>query len=183
MPWWRKKKKNEKKDDKEDREDNFLSTPYRPDMVAPFGLGFEILMRELNRALEQMLNDEEFWKRGSRVYGFSVTIGPDGRPVIREFGSKPKSAIKELEDSGAPEATRNYDVIDLGDKLEVIAELKDAVKEDNVKVRGNGDKVVIEAEGKKTVIKLTHKVRSKPKKVTIRNGVVDAIFEKQTTSI
>lgn len=182
MPWWRKKKRKDerRKDEEEERdEEEFLSTPYRPDMVAPFGLGFEILMRELNRALEQMLNDEEFWRRGSRVYGFSVTIGPDGRPVVREFGSRPKSAIKELEDSGAPEATRNYDVIDLGDRVEVIAELKDAVKEGNVKVRGSGDKVIIDAGGRRSVIKLPHTVRPEPEEVVVRNGVIDAIFKKK----
>lgn len=183
MPWWRKKKKRDERGRKNrggDREEeDFLSTPYRPDMVAPFGLGFEILMRELNKALERMLNDEEFWGRGGRVYGFSVTIGPDGRPVIREFGSKPKLTIKELEDSKASEVTRNHDVIDLGDRVEVIAELRDAVREGDVKVRGSGDKVVIEAGGRKSVIKLTHKVRSKPEKVIVRNDVVDAIFEKE----
>lgn len=182
MPWWRKKKRKDKrkKGEEEERdEEDFLFTPYRPDMVAPFGLGFEILMRELNRALEQMLNDKEYWRGGSRVYGFSVTIGPDGRPVIREFGSKPKSTIKELEDSGTPEATHNYDVIDLGDQVEVIAEFKDAVKEGNVKVRGNGDKVIIEAGGRRSVIRLPHAVRSEPERVVVRNGIIDAIFRKK----
>ncbi len=182
MPWWRKKKKKDerRRDEEEDREEeDFLTTPYRPDMVAPFGLSFEILMRELNRALEQMLNDEEFWSRGGRVYGFSVTIGPDGRPVIREFGSKPKHTIKELEDSEASEVTRNYDVMDLGDQIEVIAELRDAVREGDVKVRGSGNKVVIEAGGRKSVIKLSHRVRSNPEKVIVRNNVVDALFKKE----
>ena len=181
MPWWKKKKKDERRRDKreEREEEDFLSTPYRPDMVAPFGLGFEILMRELNRALEQMLNDEEYWGRGGRVYGFSVTIGPDGRPVIKEFGSKPKRTVEELEGSKASEITRNYDVIDLGDQVEVIAELKDAVREGDVKVRGSGNKVVIEVGERKSVIKLAHKVRSKPEKVIVRNNVVDALFKKE----
>jgi len=182
MPWWRrKKKKDEDRGEgkgEEDGEDDFLTTPYRPDMVAPFGLGFEILMRELNRALEQMLNDEKLWREGGRVYGFSVTIGPDGRPVIREFGSKPKPAIKESRDSGAPGVMRSYDVIDLGDRVEVIAELKDAVRESDVRVRGNGDEVVVEAGGKRSVIKLTRRVRSRPEKVIIRNNVIDAVFKK-----
>jgi len=180
MPWWRKKKKDEKKrKDEDNEEDDFLSTPYRPDMVAPFGLGFEILMRELNRALEQMLNDEEFWGRGSRVYGFSVTIGPDGRPMIREFGKRPRPAAKELEDNSPSDATRNYDVIDLGDQVEVVAELKDVVRDGEVKVRGKGNEVVVEAGGRKTVIKLTHEVQSKPERVVVRNGVIDAVFRKK----
>ncbi len=181
MPWWRKKKKKDerRRDEDEREEEDSLSTPYRPDMVAPFGLGFEILMRELNRALEQMLNDEELWRGGSRVYGFSVTIGPDGRPVVREFGKGAKPTIKELEDSKVPEVTRNYDVIDLGDRVEVIVELKDAVREGDVRVRGSGDKVMIEAKGMKSLIKLTHKVGSEPEKVIVRNNVVDAIFKKE----
>ncbi len=179
--WWRKKKKDEerRREGEEDRgEEDFLTTPYRPDMVAPFGLGFEILMRELNRALEQMLNDEKLWREGGRVYGFSVTVGPDGRPVIREFGSKPKPAIKESRDSGASGVMRSYDVIDLGDRVEVIAELKDAVRESDVKVMGNNDKVVIEAGGRKSAIKLTHRVRPRPERVVIRNNVIDAVFKK-----
>lgn len=183
MPWWRRKKKKDEErrggKEEEDREEDFLTTPYRPDMIAPFGLGFEILIRELNRALEQMLNDEKLWRGESRVYGFSVTIGPDGRPVIREFGSKPKPTVRELRDSEASSVVRSYDVIDLGDRIEVIAELKDAVREGDVKMRGNSNEVVVEAGGRRSVIKLTHKVRSRPEKVVIRNNVIDAVFKKE----
>ena len=38
---------------------------------------------------------------GPIVYGYSMTIGPDGKPRIREFGNvKPTSAGRSMVESG-----------------------------------------------------------------------------------
>jgi HSP20 family protein len=67
--------------------------------------GFEQIRREMERELEQNLRDienkvpkdliKEYVKDdgtkvrqiGPLVYGSTTTIGPDGRPVVREFGN------------------------------------------------------------------------------------------------
>lgn len=66
---------------------------------------------------------------GPIVYGYTMTIGPDGKPVIREFGNVKKGASqpwKELQDSREP----LVDVVSSGKDVKVLAELPGVKKED-----------------------------------------------------
>ena len=69
---------------------------------------------------------------GPFVYGYSVKIGPDGRPIIREFGNIRPGLEKER---GPPLSLRGsrepfIDVIVEADEVKVIAELPGVEKED-----------------------------------------------------
>ncbi|MEM4224903.1 MAG: Hsp20/alpha crystallin family protein, partial [Desulfurococcaceae archaeon] len=105
---------------------------------------FEDIFDELDRIFEDILRDmrhlmrrfyygfpspEEFEKemrelekRGIKpyVYGFSITIGPDGKPVIREFGN-----VKRVR--GRPEIIEEreplVDVFEKDDEVIVVAEI------------------------------------------------------------
>jgi HSP20 family protein len=71
---------------------------------------------------------------GPFVYGYSVKIGPDGKPVVREFGNmKPSTAIGEdnkkplnLQEAREP----LVDVIQESEQVKIIAELPGVEKED-----------------------------------------------------
>jgi len=79
---------------------------------------------------ERRLPDGSISKEfGPFVYGYSVTIGPDGKPIIREFGNV-KPSTKPLP-FGAPklgmevkeEREPLVDVLDEGDSIRIVAEL------------------------------------------------------------
>jgi hypothetical protein len=86
---------------------------------SPFG-EFEEMRREIERMFEETMQDVERMPKdlvreyetptgakvrevGPLVYGYSVTVGPDGKPKIREFGNvKP---IAEATRVGASQIT------------------------------------------------------------------------------
>ena len=66
---------------------------------------------------------------GPIVYGYSVTIGPDGKPVVREFGNVGKgqgSPWKQIQDKREP----LVDVVSSDKEVRVIAEMPGVNKED-----------------------------------------------------
>jgi len=86
---------------------------------------------------ERRLPDGSITKEfGPFVYGYSVTIGPDGKPIIREFGNV-RPSTKPLP-FGAPklgmevkeEREPLMDVFDEGDSIRIVAELPGIEKSD-----------------------------------------------------
>jgi HSP20 family protein len=68
---------------------------------------FEMFEKTL-KSLEEMPKDSEF--EGSFFYGFSVTQGPGGKPVIREFGNvKPAGRSVERSNVREPLVDTVYD--------------------------------------------------------------------------
>jgi HSP20 family protein len=66
---------------------------------------------------------------GPIVFGYTMTVGPDGKPVIREFGNVKRGASqpwKELQDAREP----LVDVVTSDKDVKVIAELPGVKKED-----------------------------------------------------
>jgi HSP20 family protein len=78
-------------------------------------------------AQERILPDGSVRKEyGPFVYGYSVKIGPDGKPVVREFGNmKPELSSEEGRKPLSLQEAREplVDVIDEGEQFKVIAEL------------------------------------------------------------
>lgn len=105
------------------------------------------MMREMERAFSEQFKDfeKELPKNliresrtpeggikkeiGPFVYGYSVTIGPDGKPVVREFGnvrSGEDRPFKAIQDKREP----LVDVISSGTDVRVVAEMPGVNKED-----------------------------------------------------
>ncbi len=95
-------------------------------------------LKELSKSVPKELVHERVLPDGSRVqswgpfvYGYSVTIGPDGKPRIREFGNvtprtvlgKPKIRVKEKREP-------LIDVMESEGEIKVIAELPGVAKEE-----------------------------------------------------
>jgi len=124
---------------------------------------------------------------GPFVYGYSMTIGPDGKPKIREFGNiKPSS---DLESCGVKQPCLDVkeereplvDVIDTNGEIKVIVELP-GVEKENIKLRGTEDKLTIsvEAPDRKYFkeIEVPAKINPKKAKTSYKNGVLEVTVPK-----
>lgn len=124
---------------------------------------------------------------GPFVYGYSMTIGPDGKPKIREFGNvkpslkpeafgltKPSLAVKE-------EREPLIDVISTDGEIEIIAELPGVEKED-IKLHGTEDSLTISVETPKRKyfkqVKMPAKINPKAAKTKYKNGVLEVTIPK-----
>ena len=145
----------------------------------------ERFMRDLERRFigemsPERLREFEKYEYGPYVYGFSITIGPDGRPVIREFGNvrrvRGKPTIIE-------EREPLVDVFESADEVTVIAEMPGVEKEKiDVKVSEDGKTLIINASNEKRKyykeIELPTRVDPSSAKATYRNGVLEIKLKK-----
>lgn len=102
------------------------------EMEKSFSAQFKELEKELPKNLvrETKSPDGSVKKEiGPIVYGYSVTIGPNGKPVVREFGNVRKREGRpwnEIQDKREP----LVDVVSSDKEVRVIAEMPGVSKED-----------------------------------------------------
>ncbi|MCX6768272.1 MAG: Hsp20/alpha crystallin family protein, partial [Candidatus Micrarchaeota archaeon] len=138
-------------------------------------------------------------RRGPQVYGFSVRVGPDGKPVVTEFGDiqrKQTQDVRALEGgnaqengeggeretgNGKREAEEREPLVDVfKDRkgVNVIAEMP-GVSEKEVQLSVNGKEVEIRAEGARKYyrkVELPEDVGKKRMEKKYRNGVLELVF-------
>lgn len=113
-------------------------------------------------------------------YGYSMTTGPDGEPVIKEWGTglpkgdnpmKPQPFIPET-----PEPLSQVDIDTENMRARVIVELPGYTKE-SIKITGTENTLKLTADHETrhidTEIPLNAKVDPKSAKATYKNGVLD----------
>lgn len=110
--------------------------PDMDEMMKEMEKAFSAQFKELEKELPKNLIRESTAPDGSTkkeigpiVYGYSVTIGPDGKPVVREFGNVRKgegTPWKAIQGSREP----LVDVVRSDKEVRVIAELPGVSKED-----------------------------------------------------
>lgn len=142
---------------------------------------FERMEREFMRSFREIREggSGEIRQFGPYVYGFRVTIGPDGVPKIEEFGNvrriKGKPMISE-------EREPLVDVIEKEKEIKVVAEVP-GVNKDNIKVRVNGNKLIISAKSEDRQyykeVELPAEVDEKSAKATYKNGVLEVTLQKK----
>jgi HSP20 family protein len=125
---------------------------------------------------------------GPFVYGYSMTIGPDGKPQIREFGNV-KPSLKP-EPFGARRPSLNVkeereplvDVISANNEIKVVAELPGVEKED-IKLHGTEKSLMISVETPKRKyykeVDLPALVDPKTAKSVYKNGVLEVTLTKK----
>jgi HSP20 family protein len=151
------------------------------------------MMREMERAFSERFKDfeKELPKNlvresrtpeggvkkeiGPFVYGYSVTIGPDGKPVVREFGNvrsgegRPSKAIQDKREP-------LVDVISSGTDVRVIAEMPGVNKEDiDVTVNEKAMTISVDREdrGYYKKLELPGIVDPKGARSTYNNGILE----------
>jgi HSP20 family protein len=119
---------------------------------------------------------------GPIVYGYSVTVGPDGKPVIREFGNIKRGPTKEWKEAITDSREPLVDVVEGDKEVTVIAELPGAAKKD-IELTAEGRKLVISAD---TGSRKYHKQVEVPvavdlqkAKSTFNNGVLEVSLPKR----
>ena len=155
------------------------------EMERAFSEQFKDLEKELPRSLvrESKSSDGSTKKEiGPIVYGYSVTIGPDGKPVVREFGNvrrgegKPWKAIQDKREP-------MVDVVSSGKEVRVIAEMPGVMKE-GINVTVNEDTLVISVEtedrGYYKKLDLPGSVDPKGAKSKYNNGILEVTVPLRT---
>lgn len=112
------------------------------------------------------------------VYGFSVRMGLEGRPVIEQFGN-----IQETETGAVVAETREplIDVMDEGDHFMVVAEMP-GVDERNIRARVQDDILDISAESGErhyaSQVRLPAAVDASLMALSYRNGILEVVLPK-----
>ena len=149
---------------------------------------FNDLMREVDEEFREFMKEferfstfqpSEIREEGVRpfMYGFRITIGPDGKPKIQEFGNvKRAGVVPKISEEIEP----LVDVIDEGNKVRIVAEVP-GVEKDNIKLKAMGRKLVISAANSKKYYKevdLPYEVDMKTAKAKYKNGVLEVEISK-----
>jgi HSP20 family protein len=178
----------------EDDDDEWPMRRRRGSPSDPWGFpDMDEMMREMERAFSEQFKDleKELPKNlvresrtpeggvkkeiGPFVYGYSVTIGPDGKPVVREFGNVRRGEdrpLKAIQDKREP----LVDVISSGTDVRVIAEMPGVNKEDiNVTVNERTMTISVDREdrGYYKKLELPGIVDPKGARSTYNNGVLE----------
>ncbi len=115
---------------------------------------------------------------GPFVYGYSMKIGPDGKPEIQEFGNIKKSLkgpqVKE-------EREPLVDVVETATEVRVVAELPGVEKTD-IKLHGTEDSLTISVDTPQNKyykeVALPVKVNVREARSTYKNGVLEVVIPK-----
>jgi HSP20 family protein len=167
--WWKHKKK---------RRD-----PWFSDISNEFDR-IEHMMDEMMRQAFQPPKKKTTKTRGPYIYGFSMTTGPDGKPVIKEFGnirpnrrlSKPQ--IREIDEE---EIEPLIDVLEQDKEVTIVAQLPGVKKEDiDIHVTETQATISVNTEEHSYYKKLQLPAIVDPKsvKTTYKNGVLQIKLQK-----
>lgn len=119
---------------------------------------------------------------GPFVYGYSMTVGPDGKPQIREFGNiKPQTRLGtphlDIKDKREPLA----EVLSSDGEVQVIVELP-GVSKDDINLRGTENSLTVSVDNSEhkyyKKLDLPVKVDPKSAKSKYTNGVLEVTIKK-----
>ena len=141
------------------------------------------MMEEMNEGtMFDMKSLEEFMNQhpdGANpfVFGFSMRVGPDGKPIIQRFGNAPSPDGAGM----TPQLEPLVDIIEENDEIIVVAELP-GVEKDELKVRVKGQTLTIDVNNPQKPyhkeLKLPAKVSKEEAKSSMRNGVLEVRLKK-----
>jgi len=115
---------------------------------------------------------------GPFVYGYSIKVGPDGKPEISEFGNvKPSLEGPKVKEEREP----LVDIIETNGEIHVVVELPGVDKED-IKLRGTETTLTISVDVPQRKyykeIKLPARVNVRDAKTEYKNGVLEVKLPK-----
>jgi len=146
------------------------------DIFEDFDERFKQMHRHLNKIIREAM-EGKIGEGKPIVYGWSLRIGPDGKPQFREFGNVSRGTITE-------ESVREplVDVIEGDDKISVTAEVPGVKKEDIDLEIVDNNKLIIKVDNPERKyykeVELPAEVDEKSAKATYQNGVLDIEIKK-----
>lgn len=120
---------------------------------------------------------------GPFVYGYSVTIGPDGKPKVREFGNvKPETRTGRPRINIREQREPLVDILETDGEVRVIAELPGVEKKD-IKLHGTENTLTVSVETPQRKyhkkVELPAEVDPKQAKSSYKNGVLEVTMPKK----
>jgi HSP20 family protein len=118
---------------------------------------------------------------GPFVYGYSVKIGPDGKPEVHEFGNvKPtRHGLPQVQEEREP----LVDIVETNGEVDVVAELPGVDKKD-IRLSGTEDSLTIAVDTAERKyykeVRLPVKVKVREARTSYKNGVLEVVFPKVT---
>jgi HSP20 family protein len=163
----------------------------------PFFGGIDDVFREMEKMMDEELKTftqkvpKEYVKErklpdgstvkelGPFVYGYSMKIGPDGKPEIQEFGNI-KKGLK-----GTPQVKEEreplVDIVETNGEIHVVAELP-GVEKGDIKLHGTEDSLTISVDTSNykyyKEVELPVKVRVREAHSSYKNGVLEVVLPK-----
>jgi HSP20 family protein len=136
--------------------------------------------KEIEKIMDEMMRQTFRKSKRFRPYGysFSITIGPNGRHRIREFGNVKKSRYgPRIREQRQP----LVDVLDEEEEVMVVVELPGVEKED-IKLYGTEDLLTISVDKPQRKyfkeVEMPAKVNVKEARVSYKNGVLEVSLPK-----
>ncbi len=130
---------------------------------------------------------------GPLVYGYSMNIGPDGKPQVREFGNVKSAeqlgitgprgtATKSFPQQVTAERDPLVDVNTTGKEVKVVLEIP-GVKKEDIKLSAYDEAVEVTANNPQRkyhkIIDLPKQVNPETAKSTYQNGILEITFSKK----
>jgi HSP20 family protein len=166
---------------------------------------FDEMRREMERTFEDQLKEIESTapkdlikeyqtpegtkvrEVGPLVYGYSMTIGPDGKPKVTEFGNmRPSYRLGGVSPSAKPvisgEREPLADVTTSDKEIKVIVEMPGVSKE-NIKINAYDNSVEVKSEDPQRkyhrVIDIPPEADTETVRSTYKNGVLEISFKRK----
>ncbi|MFQ5871584.1 MAG: archaeal heat shock protein Hsp20 [Candidatus Geothermarchaeales archaeon] len=160
--------------------------PRRFSFFEDFDRFFEESMKGFFEDLPEELYREETLPDGSKrktfgpfVYGYSMNVGPDGKPQIREFGNVRPGLLGKPKASSKREPL--IDMIEGDETIQVVAELPGVEKED-IDLQISSDTLGISVDSKRykydKTLSLPAEVDRESVKASYKNGVLQVTLKK-----
>ena len=115
------------------------------------------------------------------IRGFSVNIGPDGKPKIQEFGNRPIKSPKGTS-TISDEREPLTDIIEGEGNIAITVEIP-GVEKDNIDLNVTEETLEIKVDAPQRkyhkVVNLPNKVKPKSTKATYKNGILDVCLDKK----
>lgn len=150
-------------------------------MTMFFDSEFDRIFKRMSNSffnLEDILDDfKEGSASGPYYYGYTMTVGPDGKPVVKEYGNV-KPGLLQTSDTREPVVDT---IVDEKEKVvKLIAEMPGVEKTD-VKIVVDNKTVDLSAEHDEkkyhAKVPLKHKVDENSAKASYKNGILQIVFK------
>lgn len=141
-------------------------------------------LKELVREYETAEGDK-VREIGPIVYGYSLTIGPDGKPKIREFGNVKKLGAGLAAPKLSAEREPLADIIASDKGVKVVVELPGVEKNDiKINAREGSVEIFADTPGRKyhRDIDIPHEVDVTSAKTMYKNGILEIVFQRKPAS-
>ncbi len=121
-------------------------------------------------------------KKGPIVYGWSMTIGPDGKPQIRKFGNMPSTPYNESESFIKEEREPLVDIMETNTEVVIVAETP-GVEKNEIKLKTTKNELEIKASDRfYKKMDLPAEVIPEQAKASYKNGVLEVRIPKLKSS-